>query len=44
MRVSGPTGVTIELGPAWVPAVLAGVLILVWTFRARGRIDTYGGV
>lgn len=36
--------VTIDLGPGWLPAVLAGVLILVWTFRARGRIDTYGGV
>jgi hypothetical protein len=37
-------GVTIDLGPGWVPAFLAGVLILIWTFRARGRIDTYGGV
>jgi hypothetical protein len=36
--------VTIDLGPGWVPAVLAGVLILVWSFRARSRIDTYGGV
>ena len=32
----------IDLG--WIPAVLAGVLILVVTLRARGRIDTYGGV
>jgi hypothetical protein len=32
----------IELG--WIPAVLAGVLILVVTLRARDRIDTYGGV
>ena len=36
--------VTINLGPGWVPAVLAGVLILVLTLRARSRIDTYGGV
>ena len=36
--------ITIDLGPGWVPAFLAGVLILIWTLRARGRIDTYGGV
>jgi hypothetical protein len=36
--------VTISAGPAWVPAVLAGILILVVTFRARSRIDTYGGI
>jgi hypothetical protein len=38
------TGVTISAGPGWVPAVLAGILILVVTFRARGRIDTYGSI
>jgi hypothetical protein len=36
--------VTARLGPAWIFAVLAGVLILVVTLRARQRIDTYGGV
>jgi hypothetical protein len=36
--------VTISPGPGWVPAVLAGILILVVTFRARSRIDTYGGI
>lgn len=36
--------VTVSVGPAWVPAVLAGVLILVLSFRARHRIDTYGGL
>jgi hypothetical protein len=36
--------VTVSVGPAWVPAVLAGLLILVVTFRARSRIDSYGGV
>jgi hypothetical protein len=36
--------VTISVGPAWVPAVLAGLLILAVTFRARSRIDSYGGV
>jgi hypothetical protein len=27
-----------------VPAVLAGLLILIVTFRARSRIDTYRGI
>ena len=38
------TRVTVSVGPAWVPAVLAGVLILTATFRARSRIDSYGGI
>ena len=38
------TRVTISVGPAWVPAVLAGILVLVVTFRARSRIDTYGSI
>ena len=33
-----------SLGTGWIPAVLAGILILVVTLRARDRIDTYGGV
>ena len=37
-------GVNASVGPGWIPAVLAGVLILVVTLRARNRIDTYGGV
>jgi len=36
--------VTARLGPAWIFGLLAGVLILVVTLRARKRIDTYGGV
>ena len=36
--------ITVSVGPAWVPAVLAGILILVVTFRARSRIDSYGGI
>jgi hypothetical protein len=36
--------VTASLGPAWIFAVLAGILILVVTLRARNRIDSYGGV
>ena len=36
--------VTASLGPAWIFALLAGILILVVTLRARKRIDTYGGV
>lgn len=35
--------VSASAGPGWVPAVVAGVLILVATFRSRTRIDTYGG-
>lgn len=38
------TGVTIGIGPGWLPSVLAGVVILVTTLRSRSRIDTYGGV
>jgi hypothetical protein len=36
--------VVISLKVGWVPLVLAGVLILVATFRARSRIDTYGSI
>jgi hypothetical protein len=36
--------VTLSAGPGWVPAVLAGILVLVVTFRPRSRIDTYGGI
>jgi len=36
--------VTVGIGPGWVPAVLAGLLILMVTLRARSRIDSYGGV
>jgi K+ transporter len=36
--------IAVSAGPGWVPAVLAGLLILVVTFWARGRIDTYGGI
>ena len=37
-------GVNASIDFGWIPAVLAGVLILVVTLRARDRIDTYGGV
>lgn len=36
--------VEVSLGPGWIPAALAGVVILVVTLRARSRIDSYGGV
>jgi hypothetical protein len=36
--------VVVSAGPGWVPAVLAGLLVLVVTFRARSRIDSYGGI
>ncbi len=35
-------GVTLAVGPAWVPGLLAGVLVWVASWRARSRIDTYG--
>jgi hypothetical protein len=37
-------GVTASLRVGWIPATLAGILILIVTLRARNRIDTYGGV
>ncbi len=33
--------VPVALGPAWVPGLLAGVLVLVSSWRARRRIDSY---
>jgi hypothetical protein len=36
--------VSVSAGIGWIPAVLAGIGILVLTLRARDRIDTYGGV
>lgn len=40
----GRLGVELSLGPGWIPLLVAGALVLVFTFRARTRIDTYGGV
>lgn len=37
-------GVVVGLGVGWVPLTLAGVVILVSTFGARSRLDTYGGI
>jgi len=34
--------VPVAVGPAWVPALLAGVLVGVASWRARSRLDTYG--
>ena len=36
-------GAAVTLAPGWTPAPVAGVLLLVFTLRARHRIDTYGG-
>jgi hypothetical protein len=36
--------IPIQIGPAWVPAALAGALALVMTFRSWKRIDTYSGI
>ena len=36
--------IPVQLGPAWVPALLAGVIALVMTFRSWKRIDSYGGI
>lgn len=40
----GAEGVDLRLGPAWVAFLLSGVVLVVVTLRARGRIDTYAGV
>ena len=37
-------GVVVGLGAGWVPLTLAGVVILVSTFRAHSRLDTYAGI
>lgn len=37
----GRLDVGVGLGPAWVPGLVAGVLVLVASWRARGRIDSY---
>lgn len=34
--------VDLAVGPAWVPALLAGAVVWFGSWRARGRIDTYG--
>jgi hypothetical protein len=34
--------VGVSLGAAWVPALLAGLLVWIASWRARSRIDTYG--
>ena len=36
--------IPVQLGPAWVPALLAGLIALVMTFRSWKRIDSYGGI
>ncbi|GAB2580821.1 hypothetical protein [Microlunatus antarcticus] len=35
-------GVPLGVGPAWVPGLLAGVLVWLSSWQARSRIDTYG--
>ena len=34
----------VSLGVGWVPLTLAGVVILLSTFRARSRLGTCGGI
>jgi hypothetical protein len=36
-------GVDAQLGPGWVPFLLAGIAVLVLTFGSRSRIDSYRG-
>ena len=36
--------VSVSVLAGWVPLALAGVVVLVATFRARGRIDTYASI
>ena len=35
--------VDVQILAGWVPLLIAGILALVFTFRARSRIDTYRG-
>jgi hypothetical protein len=44
LRLLHSADVTVSLRIGWLPITLAGVLILVATFRARGRIDTYASI
>ncbi len=37
-------GVVVGLGVGWVPLTLAGVVVLISTFRAHSRLDSYGGI
>lgn len=37
-------GGVVSLGPAWAAAALAGIAILVVTFRSHHRIDSYRGI
>jgi len=44
LRLLHAAEVSISLGIGWLPIALAGVLILVATFRAHSRIDTYASI
>lgn len=44
LRMLRQTNITITLGPAWIPLTAAGVVVLISTFAARGRLDTYGRI
>jgi hypothetical protein len=37
-------GVDVVLGPGWAPLAVAGVVVLILTFRSRSRIDSYRGI
>ncbi|MET1005143.1 MAG: hypothetical protein ABWX96_06320 [Propionibacteriaceae bacterium] len=44
LRLFHQAGVDITLHAGWVPIAVAGVVILVATFQARNRIDTYASI
>jgi hypothetical protein len=44
LRLLHRAGVAVSLGIGWLPVALAGFLVLLATFRARGRIDTYASI
>ena len=44
LRMLRSLGVTVSVGPGWLPAVLAGILVFVLTLRVRDRVDTYSGI
>jgi len=44
LRLLHQADVSISIRIGWLPIALAGLVVLVATFRARGRIDTYASI
>jgi K+ transporter len=39
VRMLATTSTDVHAGPGWVPLALAGVAVLVFTFRSHSRLD-----